>query len=118
MTTLVKTDYVQTMVLPEPTNVRVTRDTLSVDLADGRTIEVPTGWYPRLFHGTPEEWASYETSGCGIHWADLDEDISVEGLLLGRKSGESQKSLKRWLEHRAKGEKPWLEPDYKSWDYQ
>lgn len=100
-------------IAPEPTAVMVTEDTLSVDLADGRTIAVPTGWFPRLAHGTPEEWADYELSPMGIHWCQLDEDISVEGLLRGEKSGESAASFKRWLEHRAKGQKPWLEAGYK-----
>ncbi|MEZ4831090.1 MAG: DUF2442 domain-containing protein [Caldilineaceae bacterium] len=77
------------------TNVVVSDDTLSVDLEDGRTISVPIGWYPRLAHGTPAERAHYEISGAGdgIHWPELDEDIGVEGLLLGRKSMESPSSL-------------------------
>jgi hypothetical protein len=82
--------------------VRVTDCELTVELDDGRTISVPIVWYPRLAHGTPEELAHWELNGpgLGIHWPDLDEDISVRGLLLGRKSGESQRSLKRWLESR------------------
>jgi hypothetical protein len=102
---------------PEPTNVTVTEDTLSVDLADGRTIAVPLGWFPRLMHGTPQERADYELSAFGIHWEVLNEDISVAGLLAGEKSGESQRSLQKWLEQRAKGEAPWLEPDYKAWEH-
>lgn len=80
----------------------VTDDTLSVDLADGRTISVPLSWYPRLLHGTNEERQQWRLigGGEGIHWESLDEDISVEGLLAGRASGESEKSLKRWLEKR------------------
>ena len=83
-------------------NVGVSDDTLSVDLVDGRTISVPTAWYPRLAHGTPAERDRWRLigQGEGIHWPDLDEDISVEGLLFGRASGESQQSLKRWLESR------------------
>ena len=82
-------------------DVRVTDDTLSVDLTDGRTIAVPILWYPRLAHATPEERNHWEIgSGIGIHWPDLDEDISVEGLLQGKSSGESQKSLQRWLDQR------------------
>ncbi|MEX0775321.1 MAG: DUF2442 domain-containing protein [Phycisphaeraceae bacterium] len=103
-------------ITPEPTSVTVTEDTLSVDLADGRTIAVPLGWYPRLANGSPEEWSKYELSPAGIHWPELDEDISVEGLLKGNKSGESPKSFQRWLEHRAKGEKPWLKPGYQMGD--
>ena len=80
--------------------VRVTEDLLTVDLDDGRTISVPLAWYPRLLHGTLRERANWEILGPGIHWPELDEDISVAGLLLGRASGESQASLKRWLESR------------------
>ncbi|MBI1298654.1 DUF2442 domain-containing protein [bacterium] len=85
------------------TNVLVTEDTLSVDLEDGRTIAVPIGWYPRLAHGTPTERDHYEISGAGygIHWLELDEDIGVEGLLLGRKSTESPASFARWLDQRS-----------------
>jgi len=80
----------------------VTEDTLSVDLLDGRTISVPLGWYPRLLQGTVEERNRWQFIGKGvcIHWEDLDEDISVEGLILGKPSGESQASFKRWLELR------------------
>jgi len=83
--------------------VAVTDDTLTVDLSDGRTIAVPLTWYPRLLHGTPEERNRWRLigSGEGIHWPDLDEDLSVEGLIFGRPSGESQRSLQRWLEKRA-----------------
>ncbi len=83
--------------------VMVTDDTLAVDLNDGRTISVPLAWYPRLLHGTPEERNNWRFIGEkeGIHWPDLDEDISVENLLMGKPSGESQGSFKRWLEKRA-----------------
>jgi hypothetical protein len=81
----------------------VTEDTLSVDLTDGRTIAVPTAWYPRLAHATPDERSRWRLigQGEGIHWPDLDEDVSIDSLLYGRASGESQVSLKRWLESRA-----------------
>lgn len=81
----------------------VTDDTLAVDLADGRTISVPLAWYPRLLHGTSEERNNWRFIGDkeGIHWSDLDEDISIENLLMGRASGESQNSFKQWLEKRA-----------------
>ena len=84
-------------------NVVVTEDTLSVDLNDGRTISVPLAWYPRLLHGTIEERGNWQFIGDkeGVHWPDLDEDVSVENLLLGKPSGESQGSFKRWLEKRA-----------------
>ena len=83
-------------------SVSVTDDTLSVDLEDGRTIAVPMGWYPRLAHGTPAERSHFQISGAGygIHWPDLDEDIGVEGLLLGKRSNESRESFERWLRRR------------------
>ncbi len=83
--------------------VTVTDDSLTVDLADGRTLSVPLAWYPRLVHGTPEERNHWRLigDGEGIHWPDLDEDLSVEGLLLGRPSSESHRSLQRWLDERA-----------------
>jgi hypothetical protein len=83
-------------------DVRVTTDTLIVELVDGRTISVPVSWYPRLAHGTSAEQGQWQLigRGHGIHWPKLDEDIAVEDLLAGRRSGESQASLKRWLESR------------------
>ena len=83
-------------------DVRVTNDTLVVDLVDGRTLSVPVTWYPRLAHGTSAEQAEWELigRGHGIHWPKLDEDISVEDLLAGRRSAESPASLKRWLQSR------------------
>ena len=78
-------------------------DTLTVDLSDGRSIAAPLAWYPRLWHGTPDERRRWRLigSGQGIHWPDLDEDISLEGLILGKPSNESQKSLNRWLAARS-----------------
>ena len=89
--------------LPSATIARVNADTLSVDLSDGRTISVPVAWYPRLSHGTSEERDHWRLigNGRGIHWPDLDEDVSVENLLTGQPSGESQTSFKRWLDQRA-----------------
>ena len=86
-------------------NVTVTEDSLTVDLSDGRTLSVPLTWFPRLLHGTPEERNNWRLigDGEGIHWQELDEDISVENLILGKPSGESQKSFKKWLESRTKG---------------
>lgn len=83
--------------------VSITDDTLAVELTDGRTLLVPLIWYPRLWHGTLEEREKWRLigDGEGIHWPDLDEDISIEGLILGKRSGESQHSLQRWLEKRA-----------------
>jgi hypothetical protein len=80
----------------------ITDDTLSVDLNDGRSISVPLSWYPRLSHATLNERSNWRWIGNreGIHWPDLDEDISIENLVFGRPSGESQESLKQWLEKR------------------
>ncbi len=93
---------VVTLTQPRIVSVTITDDTLSVDLEDGRTIAVPIGWYPRLAHGTPAERANVQISGAGygMHWSELDEDIGIEGLLLGRQSTESTSSLKRWLQQR------------------
>ena len=82
--------------------VTVTEDALVVDLDDGRTISVPLAWYPRLLHANPVERENWRWIGNreGIHWPDPDEDISIENLLLGEHSGESQSSFRRWLERR------------------
>lgn len=82
--------------------VTISDDAITVELSDGRTISAPLAWYPRLLHGTPEERSNWRLigDGIGIHWPALDEDISVENLLAGKASGESQRSLKRWLEQR------------------
>lgn len=89
-------------------NVTVGTDTLTIDLTDGRTVSVPLAWYPRLVHGTVAERNHWELlgDGEGIHWPDLDEDLSVAGILLGRPSAESQRSLQRWLEQRAAQSRP------------
>jgi len=73
-------------------DVTVTEDTLTVDLTDGRTVAVPLAWFPRLVHATALERDNWRLigKGQGIHWEDIDEDISVEGLLAGNASGESQ----------------------------
>ena|SRR5215469_18113204 len=80
-------------------SVSVTPDMLEVALDDGRAIAAPLAWFPRLLHGTDEErsHARLIGQGEGIHWPDLDEDISMEALLAGRPSAESAASLKRWL---------------------
>jgi hypothetical protein len=87
---------------PRAEDVRITNDTLIVDLSDGRTISVPLEWFPRLLHATNEERNHWKLigRGHGIHWEDIDEDISVEGLLAGRPSGESQRSFKKWIDQR------------------
>ena len=89
-------------------NVTVTEEAVVVGLTDGRTVSVPLTWYPRLLHSTQKESNNWRLigKGEGVHWADLDEDISVENILLGKPSGESQNSLKRWLGEREKPGKP------------
>ena len=84
--------------------VRVTDDTLVVDFDDGRSVSLPLAWYPRLQRGTEKERATWRLCGAGqgIHWPLLDEDLSAEGLLAGRRSGESEASFSRWLKTRAK----------------
>jgi hypothetical protein len=84
----------------------VSDDTLSVDLSDSRTIVVPLAWYPRLLHGSTEERNNWRLIGHGegIHWPDLDEDISLKNIILGQPSGESQSSLQRWLKMRSTGD--------------
>jgi hypothetical protein len=84
---------------PRAVLVRTSDDVLTVDLEDGRTIAVPLCWYPRLEHATSEERQSWQLigHGTGIHWPAIDEDISVDSLLRGLPSNESQASLRRWL---------------------
>jgi hypothetical protein len=90
--------------IPVVTSVFVADDSLTVDLRDGRTITVPLPWFPRLLHGNSSERNNWNLigNGTGIHWKDLDEDISVEGLLAGKPSQESQQSFKKWLQYRSK----------------
>lgn len=91
------------LTLPNIENLTITEETLTVELSDGRTLSVPLPWFPRLLHASPKERHNWRLigKGHGIHWEDLDEDISLEGLLIGRPSGESQTSFKKWLEGRA-----------------
>ena len=88
--------------------VRFTADHLVVDLADGRSLSIPLEWYPRLALATPQERDQWELigRGQGVHWPRLDEDLSVESLLAGRRSSESQTSLDRWLAARTKTSPP------------
>lgn len=88
--------------IPTIQQVTVTDDTLAADLSDGRTISVPLAWYPRLLRGSAEERNDWRFigGGNGIHWNQLDEDISIKNLILGQPSGESQKSFQRWLSSR------------------
>jgi hypothetical protein len=89
--------------IPEALNVSLTDDTLSVDLNDGRSISVPIAWFPGLLHSTDQERNNWRFigKGQGIHWEEIYEDISIEGLLAGKPSGESQESLKKWLAKRS-----------------
>jgi hypothetical protein len=89
--------------IPEALNASLTDDTLSVDLSDGRSLSVPIAWFPRLLHSTEQERNNWRFigKGQGIHWEDIDEDISIEGLIAGRPSGESQESFKKWLAKRS-----------------
>ncbi len=83
-------------------SVTVSEDSLTIELTDGRSISAPIVWYPGLLHGTAAERSHYELTGdgAGVHWPDLDEDISAENLIRGCPSGESQQSFARWLETR------------------
>jgi hypothetical protein len=93
-------------------DVRVTSKMLEVVLRDGRTLSVPLEWYPRLAHGSPAERQRWRLigEGIGIHWPDLDEDISIAGLLAGLPSGESASSLKQWLASRRRPPDSALQP--------
>jgi len=94
---MIKTGYVSAR------HVIVTDDTLTVDLTDGRSVSVPLAWYPRLLHSAQEERRNWRLigGGEGICWPDIDEDISVDNLLTGRRSGESPRSFRKWLEERS-----------------
>ena len=83
-------------------SVGFSEDSLIVRLDDGRSLSVPLTWYPRLLQGTEVERKDYELigEGEGIHWPKLNEDISVEGLLAGRRSAESAASLAKWRQSR------------------
>jgi len=87
---------------PRAKSVLVSDDTLAVELIDGRFLSVPLAWYPRLTHASQAERENWQLigGGEGIHWPAIEEDLSVEGLLAGRPSQESQKSLRKWLEAR------------------
>jgi hypothetical protein len=84
---------------PSAIDVDLSDDTLHVRLEDGRAISAPLAWYPRLVQGTPHERLNWQLIGAGqgIHWPDLDEDISVQALLEGRPSNETRTSFDKWL---------------------
>lgn len=81
------------------TSVTISDDAITVDLSDGRTITAPLAWFPRLQHATAAERNNWRLigGGVGMHWPDLDEDISVANLLAGSPSAESPASFKKWL---------------------
>lgn len=87
-------------------SIQIHDGSIVVQLIDGRTIIVPLAWYPRLWYGSPEERQHFEVLGDGtyVHWPDLDEDLSIEGMVAGHRSGESATSLKRWLSSRERAE--------------
>ncbi len=87
------------------THVAVTHDTLTVELSDGRTISAPLAWYPRLLDGTADERVRWRLigQGHGINWPELDEDVSVENLLAGKPSRDSQRSFAEWRRRRKSG---------------
>jgi Protein of unknown function (DUF2442) len=84
---------------PLASQIRVTDETLTVDLVDGRSLSIPLSWYPRLLHASQAERQNWQLLGEGyaIEWTDLDEHIGIEGLIAGRHSGESHQSFERWL---------------------
>ncbi len=83
---------------PKAKRVEIKNDRLVVELVDGRILMVPLAWYPRLWYASPEERERIELLADGeiIHWPLVDEDLSVEGLLAGRRSGETPESLSEW----------------------
>ena len=88
-------------------DVTLSEDALTIELEDGRSVSVPLGWYPRLLHATASERRHWRLigKGEGIHWPDLDEDISAENILFGQLSGESARSFEAWLSHRSRKKK-------------
>ena len=89
---------------PSAEKVAIRGGKLIVDLADGRTLTVPLEWYPRLLYGSRKERQNWQilADGDTIEWPDLDEHIGIDGLLAGRRSGESRRSLQRWLANRSR----------------
>ena len=85
---------ISTIDMPQAERVEVSEDTLTAVLSDGRTISVPLKWYPMLAHATAKERRNWRRTSRGIHWPDLNEDLSVEALFAGRPRKEKQKSDK------------------------
>jgi hypothetical protein len=84
-------------------DIAITENNLTVSLVDGRTITVPLEWFPRLVHATAAERKNWRLigKGEGLHWPELDEDINIQDLLLGRRAAESRSSFERWLQKRS-----------------
>ena len=93
------------IITPKALDVNISEDTIKVELDDGRAISAPIAWFPRLAAATKRERDNWRLigEGYGIHWEDIDEDISVIGLLSGKPSGESPSSFKKWLDKRNSG---------------
>jgi hypothetical protein len=91
------------LTIPAAVSVAIRDDAVVVELADGRTISAPLAWYPRLVHASEVERQNVRLigGGSGLHWPDVEEDISIESIIRGRPSAESPASLKRWLGNRA-----------------
>jgi hypothetical protein len=92
------------LLVPTIRSVTVSHSTLTFEVEDGRSVSAPLDWFPRLNAGTAEERSHWTLigAGYGVHWPDLDEDISIEALLAGRRSLESKRSFQAWLEQRSK----------------
>jgi hypothetical protein len=88
---------------PLATQINVTDEKLVIELLDGRSLSIPLSWYPRLLNASHQERQNWQLLGDGyaIEWIDLDEHIGVEGLLAGKRSGESDQSYERWLASRS-----------------
>ncbi len=93
---------------PLAASISVGHTRLVVDLIDGRSLVIPLEWYPRLMHGSLEERDNWQLLGEGyaIEWPDLDEHIGIEGLIAGRPSSESKRSLEKWLSERKESKQP------------
>ncbi len=91
--------------LPRILRLSITENALTADLSDGRTISVPLAWYPRLMNASISERCDWHfiAGGMGIYWFQLDEYVSIQNLILGQPSEESQRSLQHWLKAREAG---------------
>ncbi len=96
--------------IPAIRAVRITHSTLTFEAEDGRSVSAPQDWFPRVKAGTVKERENWSLigAGYGVHWPELDEDISIEALLQGRRSLESERSFRAWLDRRPKRRRPGL----------